>query len=317
MKDNPSMVIITPSWAGDLDHFRLMRASLEQSPLAVLDHYVVIQDEDVHLFAEFRGRNGLKLLSTRDILPASIEQGRVRARWLSHRLGRNMTRMCGSLKRMLAWPQWPSHTGWHTQQFCKLMLASTLGYDKAIIIDSDVIVTRTASQEDFLGSAGYVCFASFIPRTELKGKVKKWVGESEYLTDTKPGNSDVNVYFDTPFVFECDLLKEALGNLQSRYGKPWYQVLLERPPRRWSEFGIYKAFLEKQAHKRKIEWRTPAFCHYLFTTTDSLNVVETVKGLLKDTNIHYVTIHSQASGRHPHDAGKYLSPLLSLIENRG
>jgi hypothetical protein len=71
MSNKQRMVFITPTWAGDLDHFRVMRASLEQSPLAGFDHYVVVQHEDIALFEEFRGRSGLTLLSTRDVLPES------------------------------------------------------------------------------------------------------------------------------------------------------------------------------------------------------------------------------------------------------
>ncbi|MGS2742901.1 DUF6492 family protein [Halomonas sp. LS-001] len=314
MSDKQRMVFITPTWAGDLDHFRVMRASLEQSPLAAFDHYVVVQDEDIALFEEFRGRSGLTLLSTRDVLPEDVERRRSHARQLSQRLGRNMTRVCGSLKRVFSWPAWPSYTGWHTQQLCKLTLASELDYDKAVIIDSDVIVTQNASADDFASDLGYVCFADWQNRDALKGKVKKWIHESEYLINTASDTRQVNVYFDTPFVFDRQLLCETLATLESNTHKQWCTALLDRPPRRWSEFGIYKAFLLKQAPQISIDWRIPSFCHYLYDTTDPQKVVDTVGALLTDPDVHYVTIHSQASGRVEQDANTYLEPLLSLIE---
>ncbi len=53
-------VLITPTWAGDFEHFRLMRASLEHSGLSHLPHYVVVQHEDLELFREFADKPGLQ-----------------------------------------------------------------------------------------------------------------------------------------------------------------------------------------------------------------------------------------------------------------
>ncbi|XGA80101.1 DUF6492 family protein [Halomonas sp. CH40] len=317
MSDNQRMVFITPTWAGDLDHFRVMRASLEQSPLAGFDHYVVVQHEDVALFEEFRGRSGLTLLSTRDVLPEYIEHRRNRARRLSQCLGRKVTRICGSFKRIFSWPVWPSYTGWHTQQLCKLTLASELDYDKAVIIDSDVIVTPNASYKDFVSDISYVCFADWQNRAGLKGKVKNWIHESEYLINVASETPQVNAYFDTPFVFDRQLLCKALTTLESNTHKAWYAALLDRPPRRWSEFGIYKAYLLKQTPKISVDWRIPSFCHYLYDTSHPQTVIKTVSELLKEPSIHYITIHSQASGRELRDANAYLGPLLSLIQKGG
>lgn len=313
MSVQPRIALITATWAGDLEHFRVMRCSLEQSPLSELDHYVVVQDEDLSLFQEFRGRAGLTLLSTRDVLPARVESRRVHARRLSERLGRNFTRICGSLKRKLSWPVWPSYTGWHTQQLCKLKLASEMHYDIAVVVDSDVLVTPSASLEDFLASSGVVCFAEWRNRAELSGKVKNWVAESERLVGAVEGPDPVNVYFDTPFVFDRSLLAAALADLSANAGLPWWEALLDRPPRRWSEFGFYKAYLAHRATSGTVEWRRPSFSRYVYDTRDAAQVVAAVKEMIADPNIHYVTIHSQASGRENWDPQAYLAPLISLL----
>jgi hypothetical protein len=315
MSDVPQIVFITPTWAGDLDHFRVMRCSLERSRLARFDHYVVVQDEDLHLFEEFRGRAGLKLLSTKDVLPADVERRRVRARLVSKRFGRNFTTLCGSLKRLLSWPKWPSYTGWHTQQLCKLKLASELEYDLAVVLDSDLVVTPHAIADDFFGGSGAVCFARWSSRTELEGKVKNWVAESEALVGADYKADPFNVYFDTPFVFDRRQLSAALEALELASGKKWWSALLARPPRRWSEFGFYKAFLMHKAPEGAIEWREPSFCRYVYDTSDPQAVVDTMVEMISDSSIHYVTIHSQASGRQNWDPQAYLDPLLSMIKS--
>lgn len=309
----PEIVIITPTWAGDVDHFRVMRKSVERSPLAELEHYVVVQDEDMPLFEEFRGRSGLTLLSTADVLPPEIERKRRTARRLSDRFGRNVTRLAGSLRRLFSLPEWPSYTGWHTQQLCKLKLASELECDKAVILDSDVVVTKYASCEDFLASSRVVCFADWVARRDLRGKVKNWVEESEALVGALGLSDSVNAYFDTPFVFDRDTLRKALQLLEKRSGEPWWNALLARPPRRWSEFGFYKAFLGCHCDPKHVEWRTPEFSKYIYNASDPESVVGVVRSMLMDPNIHYITIHSHAGGRESWDPESYLDRVTALL----
>lgn len=313
MSSDPRLVLITPTWRGDLEHFRAMRCSLEHSGLAELDHYVIVQNEDLSLFEEFRGRAGLILLSTKDVLPESVERRRMRARMLSEHLGRNFTRICGSLRRVVGWPLWPSYTGWHTQQICKLKLASELGCDKAVILDSDVVVTPSATVQDFLASSRIVCFTEWRKRSDLSGKVRNWVLESERLVDADHEVDPVNTYFDTPFVFDRRVLSAALAYLESKNGTAWWSALFERPPRRWSEFGFYKAYLTYKVPRESIDWLAPSFSRYIYDTSDPERVIDTVRKMIVDPDIHYVTIHSQASGRESWDPKAYLAPLLSLL----
>ncbi len=316
MSGEPRLVLITPTWAGDVEHFRVMRSSLEHSPLARFQHYVVVQDEDLSLFEEFRDLPGLTLLSTRDVLPALVERRRKRARSIADRLGRDLTRICGSIRRVFGWPLWPSYTGWHTQQLCKLKLASEIDCDTAVVLDSDLVITPSAAAEDFHSAAGVVCFAEWCSRSELSGKVRNWVLETERLVGAERETDPVNVYFDTPFVFDRTLLCAALTGLESKTGKPWWFALLDLPPRRWSEFGFYKAFLVHRTPGDTIDWREPSFFRYVYDTSDPGAVVDTVGKMITAPDIHYVTIHSQASGRENWDPQAYLKPLLSLL-NRG
>lgn len=313
MSVEPHIVFVTSTWAGDLEHFRVMRCSLEQSQLARHDHYVVVQHEDVSLFEEFRGRPGLKLLSTKDVLPEVVERRRVRARLLSERFGRDFTRICGSLKRVFSWPIWPSYTGWHTQQLCKLKLSSELDCDIAVVLDSDLVITPSATAEDFFGASGAVCFADWSNRSDLRGKVRNWVLETERLVGAEHNADPVNVYFDTPFVFDNRFLSSALTALESKTGKSWWSALLDLPPRRWSEFGFYKAFLTYKVPESAVDWREPAFFRYVYDTSDPQKVIDTVREMIADLGIHYVTIHSQASGRENWDPQAFLKPLLSFL----
>nr|WP_297403114.1 DUF6492 family protein [uncultured Marinobacter sp.] len=311
-----SIVIITPTWAGDWEHFRLMRASLESSPLANLSHYVVVQTEDLPLFEEFRDREGLELLSTKDVLPEEVEVRRKQAKILSRVLGRTVTKLLGSLNRLISWPKWPSYTGWHTQQLCKLKLASELDCDIAIILDSDIVVTPSASISDFSNAQAVRCFADWKPRNLLTGKVRNWISVSESAAGVKNANKIANTYFDTPFIFHRKPLRSALAYLEAQGGGHWWQELLRLPPRRWSEFGYYKAFLEHHVDSKSVEWYEPSFTRYVYDTHDAEYVVDAVKTMLADPDVHYITIHSHSSGRENWDPRLYIEPIKAILAEK-
>lgn len=314
MSAQPGIAFLTATWAGDLEHFRVMRHSFERSQLAGFDHYVIVQDEDLPLFQEFSGRPGLTLLSTKEVLPGLVERRRVQARRISERFGRDFTRICGSLKRKFSWPVWPSYTGWHTQQLCKFKLASELDCDVAVVLDSDVVITPSAVAGDFFSASGAVCFAQWRSRRELEGKVRNWVTESERLVGADHSEDPVNVYFDTPFVLDRRLLASALADLAKKTDKHWWSAFLDRPPRRWSEFGFYKAYLTHRVTEGAVDWREPSFSRYVYDTSDPQRVIGEVGKMIADPSVHYVTIHSQASGRKNWDSLAYLEPLLSLLD---
>ena len=296
MRADTRFCLITPTWSGDIDHFRLLRASLDRSPLVDVPHHVVVQTEDRALFDEFKSP-AMRLCTTADVLPPDVEAARQWARLASNRLGRHLTRLSGSVNQATGWPHWPALTGWHTQQICKYAVARASGVDVAVVLDSDVIVTPWATLSDFQTEEHIRCFATWDKRSDIKGKVRNWVNQAEQLTEFVPVvGSQVNTYFDTPFILNCSVMNEMLDWLETRHQAPWWQVMLSQPPRRWSEFGTYKAYLAKVAADR-VDWCEPSMGRYLYDTSDEDRLAEQVKCFLKDPAIHFFSIHSQNSGR--------------------
>jgi hypothetical protein len=308
--------LITPTWSGDLDHFRLLRASLDRSRLADVPHHVIVQTEDRDAFSDF-DCPAMKLQTTADVLPPEVETARRRSRRISQHLGRHLTRISGTIRRELGWPRWPAYTGWHTQQICKLMAARHADADQAIVIDSDVIVTPHADVSDFYSNGRIRCFATWAKFEEMGAKVRKWIRQAEYLTGHSAARDGlVNTYFDTPFILNRAVLDAMLLWLESNYHQPWWHVLLSQPPRRWSEFGTYKAFLAGYAGAQ-VDWCAPDMSRYLFDASDMQKFVKQVEALIRDPAVHYITIHSQSSGRRPWSIADYKERLQAIIESNG
>lgn len=308
--------LITPTWSGDLHHFRLLRASLDRSPLAGVPHHVVVQTEDRALFSGFDAP-AMDLKTTAEVLPPEVEAARCRARRIGRRLGRHLTRIGGSMRRELGWPRWPAYTGWHTQQVCKLAIAAGADVDQAVVIDSDVIVTPNADVSDFQSDGRVRCFATWASLDEAGAKVRKWIRHAEQLTGHLPARDGlVNTYFDTPFILDRRMVNAMLRWLESTYNRPWWRVLLSQPPRRWSEFGIYKAFLDRDAGER-VDWCPPETARYVFDASDVAKLVRKIEAFMADPGVHFITVHSQSSGRKPWSVADYGADLQSVIERTG
>lgn len=308
--------LITPSWAGDLEQFRLLRASLDRSALAQIPHTAVIQTEDITAFSGFNSPS-LELKTTAETLPGDIEAKRLKARRSSRLLGRHLTRLCGSSRRTLGWPRWPAYTGWHTQQICKLALAAKAQSEYVLILDSDVLVTRSADVSGLLSQRDIVCFSEPKPLDEFRGKTRKWVLQADSILKAgAPANSLYDSYFDTPFLLHTQSVRALLDWLEKQYQNPWWQVLLDQPPRRWSEFATYKRFLQKLTQETddiKVKWLAPDHIHYIFDASDTDRLIAQLRGHLSNPDTHFVTIHSQSSGREAWSTADLVSKVMPIL----
>ncbi len=297
--------ILTVTWSGDREHFELLRASLGHSALSSLPHQVIVQDEDLAEFERYEGPD-LQLLSSREILPPSVEHERVRARRWQARCGRQLTTIMGSVARRVRWPRWVRYTGWHTQQLTKLAAVAASIEDTVVILDSDVVVTRHAQPGDFLAPDQFVCFHQPMELGAIRGKVRHWHETSCQLFDLPfPFNGQLDGYFDTPFVMHAPTVRTLMHWLEQRYALPWWQVLINLPPRRWSEFGCYKQFLREHLDPQRVQWRETGIMGYLYDASNPERLARAFDELVDQQRCHYITIHSQSSGRHNWDASDY------------
>lgn len=313
MDENTPFVFLTVTWAADRTHFSLLHQSLQLSPLHAVPHHVVVQHEDLGLFSEF-GSETMRILSSAEVLPGDVELRRNQARAWRARVGRDITRTAGSLTRRLGWPEWPRYTGWHTQQITKLAFVAASPVDTVVVLDSDVIVTPSAAIEDFVCPGKIVCYQDLRSADGLRGKVFHWQESAHQLFGERFSASEYDGYYDTPFVMHAPSVRAMLASLENRYQKPWWQVLLQQPPRRWSEFGTYKYFL-RHCQNQSVDWRNADIMGYLFDASDIAQLTDKFTRMLRDRQQHYITIHSQSSGRQLWTAEAYVDAVREILRN--
>ena len=304
------LVILTVTWSRDKPHFSLLRESIQRSSFAAVPHHVIVQHEDLDLFREYPG---IVLHSTADVLPPEVEMRRTQARIWQQRCGRRWTNLAGSLARNLNWPTWVRYTGWHTQQLSKLAFVAGSESDTVVIMDSDLVVTPYAQAADFLSPEKIVCYQKMMAPANIGGKVLNWQRTAHRLFGSRFSDATgYDGYYDTPFVMHSPSVRALFAWLENRYQKPWWRVLVDLPPRRWSEFGIYKQYLRAQALDH-VEWRAPDSIGYLFDASDPHKLAQNFTTLLHAEKCHYITIHSQSSGRQLWSPDRYLSLIASQL----
>lgn len=309
--------LLTPTWSGDREHFALLRASLDRSALASVPHYAVVQTEDMALFEHFGG--SLRMRSTADILPRGVERRRIRARKLSDHLGHRFTKLAGSFAlRTGGWPDWVRYTGWHTQQLAKLAAVAQSEHETVVVMDSDLVVLPNACRGDFIDPQGRIlCFESQERPPDFSGRQAKWNIQAHQLLDI-PYEPEryYDTCFETPFIFHPPTVRALLEWLEKRYGKPWWQCLIEQPVRNWSEFAIYRLFLKRHIDQRKVSWRPNRLVQYLHDASDTEALGQRIGHMADATETRYVTIHSQSSGRGLWGAESYAPKVLALLDQR-
>lgn len=307
-------LLVTVTWSGDRAHFALLRESLKCSALADCPHLVIVQDEDLPLFEAFR-EPGVTLRSSAEVLPALVERRRFCARNQQARWGRRGTVLAGSLARRFGWPRWVRYTGWHTQQLCKLAAAAGSDASTVVALDSDLIVTAHARVEDFLSAqpGRVLCYEDWQPEETLSRKVRHWQATACRLLDlTPPDGATRDVYYDTPFIFDVPALQSMLDWLERHHGRPWWEVLIDCPPRQWSEFGLYRAWL-RHRFAGEVEWIDRSRAGYLYDASDAQQLASQLRELVDARRCHYVTIHSQSSGRRDWHPEEYADQVRAVL----
>ncbi len=309
----PNLELVTATWRGDLEPFRLMRDALSQSALRHLPHRIGVHSEDLTLFRP-DATAGAEILPTADILAADLDQQRQTAIARQQRYGRTLTKWMTSTTRY-GWPHWVRAIGWQMQQITKLTLVAQSQADLVIVIDSDVITSRQARVQDFVTPGAALTYHHAVASDTLSGKTAKWNRTAHTLFAEGHASTPSDDYFDTPFPMSPRLTRAMFNYLETRYAQPWWQVLMNQPPRRWSEFACYRAFLHHHVPAEQISWQAPQGVRYVYADSpDQHALAGQVEGALNDPACAFLTVHSQSSGkRHiePAAAAAAIAPLIA------
>lgn len=236
-----SVGLITLSHRGDLERCALLFDSIDRHVTLRGTHYVVVDDEDVALFAPF-ARADRRILPLSGFVP----------RWMRPIPG---LRWRG---RRYWWSFYGKPiSGWHIQQIVKIEAARSLAEERFCLIDSDIYFFR-----DFdLGSIADPNPTPFHVHpggvTEERPSHKLWVATASRLIGTTAPGLPADDYIDQIIVWDQPTVRAMTARIEAVAGRDWIAAMCR--DRNFSEYMIYGAFVAA----------TPAFMARHAPTTQS------------------------------------------------
>jgi hypothetical protein len=125
------LVVLTPSFRGDAALFEDLHDSVLANTASSVVHHVVVPPSDARLFRRYEGPR-CRVLTHRDLLPRYCVS-------VPHASGLTL-----NLRR-----PWPPVRGWVTQQIIKLAGAAAIDARAVLIIDSDAVLLREPTLDQF------------------------------------------------------------------------------------------------------------------------------------------------------------------------
>lgn len=217
--------LITPSHRGDLERCALLFDSIDRHVARRGEHYVVVHDEDVGLFARFR-TNDRHILPVSDFLPSWLRpvpglRWRGRRYWWSFK-GQPIS-------------------GWHAQQIVKIQAASTLPEERFCLIDSDNVFFR-----DF--NLSPLARPNPVPMHVYRGGVttkrprhQLWIASASRMLGTEQAPLPADDYIDQIIVWDRETVQAMIARIEAVTGRNWVAALCRE--RDFSEYMIYGSFV--------------------------------------------------------------------------
>jgi hypothetical protein len=144
---HPSIALITPSFAPDLERCRLLAESVERHVAAHVEHYIVVDRRDERAFRPLAARR-THVVVKQDFLPGWLVQLPVSRRWWVQADARRLVR------------------GWVVQQVTKLSASRIAPADVFVFVDSDTFFIRPYDPADTLRDGLVPMFRELLPKSD-------------------------------------------------------------------------------------------------------------------------------------------------------
>ncbi|MDO9059649.1 MAG: DUF6492 family protein, partial [Bradyrhizobium sp.] len=222
-----AVALVTPSHRGDIDRFELLCESIDRFVTGFDRHYVIVNDDDVALFARFdRGRRvvlpGSKFLPRwiKSLPPFVLRSGR--RTWWSFRSG-------------------PLH-GWHIQQLVKISAALQLPYQRYCMVDSDNVFFRPF---DVAAYAGSELIPLYVEPKAIGADAplhSAWIRNCDRLLGTTTA-FPADDYIGNVIVWDKSALADLIQRIEKAKKTPWMVALCRA--RSFSEYLLYGHFVQQ------------------------------------------------------------------------
>lgn len=220
----PSLTMITPSYARDLELCRDLRASVERFAPTV-EHRIIVPRSDVVEFATMAG-GAARIVDVQDVMPRGLRKLPGVNMWLN-------------LRSPL-----PPVRGWIAQQIVKLAAVASVETDFALVVDSDVEFVRAIDGATFAPGGR-------LPLYRLPGAVTPalprhltWHAVARRLLGLPPTDATVLPdYICWPCAWDPAIVRDMLRRVESCTGRDWADAVGREL--HFSEMILYGVYVDE------------------------------------------------------------------------
>lgn len=232
MAEASGLQFFTPSYAGDLDRFVLLRQSVKRFARCPVQHVVAVPRRDVAAFRRAAEGEDCRVVAQEDFVEPYF-YAPAWSRYLQQALGERTWRLRQS--------RFGGRPGWIVQQIVKLSAPEVFADGEVCLVDSDLVFIRDFDRRDFLPASG----ARVLLRMEPEGAAGRhphYMRKSRELLKLPAAGEDHH-FMAYPAIWYMDWVRALRNELVQRHQKPWQKVLYDAGF--FSEYLLYGVYLDE------------------------------------------------------------------------
>jgi Family of unknown function (DUF6492) len=240
------MVVVTPTYAPDLDLFSDLHESVLRCFPADVDHLVVVTEPDLAPFRRFEGQR-CDVVGVRDVLPKSVRSLPVTKLWVN-------------LRRPV-----PPLRGWIIQQLVKLAIAEAVQERVVVMADSDVVFIRPVSIATFAPDGQVRLFRKDDGVDDSLPRHLKWHAVARELLGLPPTQRrPLPDYVRALNCWDRDVVRSMLQRIEQVSGQRWLEAVGKEL--HFSEATLYGVYADNLDQASGLVPTSDSLCHSYWDT---------------------------------------------------
>lgn len=259
----------TPSYAGDLERFVLLRQTVRHFARCAVAHVVAVPRRDVHSFRRALADDTATRVLAQEDFVSPIFYAPAWSRRLQRVLGKRAWRLERS--------RFGGRPGWIVQQIVKLSAPEVFQTGAVCLVDSDLLFIRPFAHDDLVPTSGPRILMRKEP-DDVTAQHPSHMRRSREILGLPPG-SERHHFMESPGIWYVDWVRALRTEIEHRQGKPWQRVLYDAGV--FSEYLLYGIFVDEILRPPQLRQRTAPFSVGIWNRGDFDRFVRDPQALLR------------------------------------